>query len=411
MIESDKNFLKLAKVADLNPEEINRLLSEEHEKRQLLANRAGAIITSKIRELWTDRKLKIRFNLDAQHFDTLVSDPTAIYDVEVNLDERSRGFKWFFSFYVTFAADIAGGPAENAILLLDEPGLHLHAIAQRNLLDHFKNDFKNQIIFTTHSPFMIPIDDFPSIRTVNIYQKPGTTVTNDPTGDEKTLFPLQTALGYDLTQTLFIGEKNLVVEGVSDFWYLISISDYFSDINSDSLPEDLVITPAGGAQKVSYMVALLTSQKLKVLVLLDYEPISKITATDLIKNKLIRDDNVIFANECFETPRLDSADIEDLIDPDVYSKLVADTYAKELNDKSLNLNKNIPRIVKRYEDAFNKIGIEFHKTRPARLFIRKIAQNPDEVMTKSSKNNFERLFGIIVERLDKLLIRKNKPFI
>jgi hypothetical protein len=51
-----------------------------------------------------------------------VSDPNATYDVEVNLDDRSRGFQWFFSFYITFFADTKGGDAENAILLLDEPG-------------------------------------------------------------------------------------------------------------------------------------------------------------------------------------------------------------------------------------------------------------------------------------------------
>ena len=156
--EAEGNFLKLAKVAGLDPAELNSLLDENHEERQQLANRAGAIITSKIRELWTDRELKVRFNLDGEHFDTLVSDPNALYDVEINLDERSRGFKWFFSFYITFAADTGNGPAEGAILLLDEPGLHLHATAQRDLLDHFKDDFENQIVYTTHSPFMIPID-------------------------------------------------------------------------------------------------------------------------------------------------------------------------------------------------------------------------------------------------------------
>jgi AAA ATPase domain len=216
--------------------------------RQLLANRAGAVVTGKVRELWTDRELKIRFNLDAQHFDTLVSDPTSIYDVEVNLNKRSRGFKWFFSFYVTFTADTEDGPAEKAILLLDEPGLHLHALAQRNLLNHFANDFKNQIIFTTHSPFMAPVDELPSIRTVNIAQDTGTTVTNDPTGDERTLFPLQTAIGYDLTQTLFVGDKNLVMEAVSDFWYLITISEYLAESNRIGMPKGLTLTPAGGAQ-------------------------------------------------------------------------------------------------------------------------------------------------------------------
>ena len=59
------------------------------------------------------------------------------------MDERSRGFRWFFSFYIVFAADTQGGDAEGAILLLDEPGLFLHALSQADLLRHFDNDFKN----------------------------------------------------------------------------------------------------------------------------------------------------------------------------------------------------------------------------------------------------------------------------
>jgi predicted ATP-dependent endonuclease of OLD family len=90
------------------------------------------------------------------HFDTSISDPTTVFDVEVNLDERSRGFRWFFSFYVTFAADTIDGPAANAILLLDEPGLYLHIQSQKDLLTQWEKDFSNQIIYTTHSPLWFP---------------------------------------------------------------------------------------------------------------------------------------------------------------------------------------------------------------------------------------------------------------
>ena len=224
---ADGNFEKLCKVADLNPEELKDLLAKnDHETRNQLANRAGAVVTGEIRRLWKDRALKIRFNPDAQHLDTLISDPNALYDVEVNLDERSRGFKWFFSFYISFAADTKGGSAENAILLLDEPGLYLHATSQGDLLRHLGTDFKNQVLFTTHSPFMVPTDNLDSVRTVNIDHDLGTTVTNDPSGDARTLFPIQAALGFHLAQTLFIGPANLVIEGVTDYWILSSVSEY-----------------------------------------------------------------------------------------------------------------------------------------------------------------------------------------
>lgn len=96
---ADLNFEKLCKVADLDPQLLKDLLAaNDHETRNQLANRAGAVVTGEIRRLWKDRALKVRFNPDAAHLDTLISDPNALYDVEVNLDERSRGFKWFFFF-------------------------------------------------------------------------------------------------------------------------------------------------------------------------------------------------------------------------------------------------------------------------------------------------------------------------
>jgi len=318
--------------------------------------------------------------------------------VEVNLDDRSRGFKWFFSFYVTFAADTQGGSAANAILLLDEPGLYLHARSQGDLLSHFENDFKNQIIYTTHSPFMVPTSRLDTIRTVSIGEDTGTTVTNDPTGDARTLFPLQAALGYDLAQSLFVGPRNLIVEGVTDYWYLSAASSYLAELGVDSLGDRITLTPAGGAQKISYMVALLTSEKLNVVALLDHEKEALATKRDLLKNKLLEDRNVIFVSEAFEDTAPVEADIEDLLDPSVYAALIRESYSKELSTTTLTLNPNVPRIAVRYELALKEAGISFYKTRPARLFLTRMGEAPKEMMTDESVSRFRKLFQLVNER-------------
>ena len=408
---SDRQFEKVCKVAGLDPEQLQKLLSQnEQETRNQLANRAGAVVTSEIRRLWKDRALKVRFGLDAHHLDTLVSDPNATYDVEVNLDDRSRGFQWFFSFYITFFADTKGGEAENAILLLDEPGLYLHARSQGDLLMHFEKDFRNQIIYTTHSPFMVPTHRLDSVRTVSIGEVAGTTVTNDPTGDSRTLFPLQAALGYNISQSLFVGAKNLVVEGVTDYWFLSSVSSHLADVGGVSLDSELTLTPAGGAQKVSYMVALLTSEDQSVLVLLDQERDAKTTRDELVRNKLIAEQNVVFVSEGFQPPAPTDADIEDLLDSTVFDQLVRECYAPELAGKSLALNANIPRVVKRYEAAFDALGVKFNKTRPARLFLKKMADDPASVLPSESIARFEALFKTINERLARHAARGAAPF-
>lgn len=398
---SDINFGKLCKVAGLSPQELQELLnSNDQETRSQLANRAGSIVTTAIRKRWKDRELKVRFNLDGNHFDTLISDPNSVYDVEVNLDERSRGFQWFFAFYVVFAADTEGGDAEGAVLLLDEPGLYLHARSQGDLLRHLESDFKNQILYTTHSPFMVPTHHLNWVRTVNIAEEIGTTVSNDPTGDSRTLFPLQAALGYDLAQSLFIGPFNLVVEGITDFWIISAVSTYLSENGRTGLDARLTITPAGGAQKIHYMVALLTSGQLNVLVLFDDEKDSKATRDDLVKGKLIRSDSVIFVSNAFESAPAE-ADIEDILDPTVYEALVREAFAKELKGKKLELNAHIPRIARRFETAFEALSIGFHKTRPIKLFLQKMAVDPSSILPDASKEKFERLFKEINAALDK----------
>ncbi|HWK46407.1 MAG TPA: AAA family ATPase [Stellaceae bacterium] len=410
--DSDENFAKLCKVAGLDPAELHSLgQMDDHESRNQLVNRASAVVTGEVRRLWKDRPLKIRFNLDAEHLDTLISDPNETYDVEVNLDERSRGFRWFFSFYIVFSADTQGGNADGAILLLDEPGLFLHAMSQSDLLKHFDDDFNNQIIYTTHSPFMVPTHAIDRVRTANISQATGTTISNDPVGDARTLFPLQSALGYSISQSLFLGTHNLILEGVTDYWIVSSISTFIAERGGACLDKRFTLTPVGGASKVSYMVALLTSERLRVVVLLDDETQGRQTRVELLKAKLIRDDSVAFVTEAFADLKPAEADIEDLLDPGVFDTLIRESYAKEIAGRVLTLNANIPRIAKRYEAALEALDIEFFKTRPARLLLAKMGgEHPETVTTPTTIERFERLFGSLNKRLDKITTKEAEPF-
>jgi hypothetical protein len=258
---------------------------------------------------------------------------------------------------------------------------------------------------------MVPTDHLDTIRTVSISQDKGTTVSNDPTGDSRTLFPLQAALGYSLSQSLFVGPNNLIVEGVTDFWMLSSVSSYLQSLGKMGLPDQITLTPAGGAQKVPYMVALLTSERLQTMVLLDEEKQSRTTKEELVKAKLIRDENVLFVTEAFDgTVRPLEADTEDLLEPTAYAALVEESYHKELQGKALALNANIPRIVKRYEKAFEDLGMEFHKTRPARLLLTKMATEAAQLMSAPAIERFDRLFKRLAQAHTKNTARNTAPF-
>ena len=104
------------------------------------------------------------------------------------------------------------------------------------------------------------------------------------------------------------------------------------------------------------------------------------------------------------------ADVEDLLDSDVYEALVREAYAPELADKALTLNPEVPRIVKRMELSFEAAGLKYNKTRAARLFLTKMAFDPAAVLTSESADRFEKLFGLANERLKKLIVKNARPF-
>ena len=130
---------------------------------------------------------------------------------------ESAGFIWFFSFLLQFRENIHGN--KGVVLLLDEPGLSLHAKAQEDLVNYFRNivSQKFQIIYTTHSPFMMNRkNNFQEVRIVenlslNLgsgsfnYEESGTKVNSKVFEiGEGSLFPIQAALGYDVSQSLLL---------------------------------------------------------------------------------------------------------------------------------------------------------------------------------------------------------------
>ncbi|WP_162561731.1 ATP-dependent nuclease, partial [Tritonibacter mobilis] len=126
------------------------------------------------------------------------------------------------SFFVVFFAE-AQDKHDNAILLLDEPGLHLHGLKQRDFRETVsKLAEKNQTLFTTHSPFLVGPDELDLVRVVEMTDRnEGTKVhTSVTANDPAALLPLQEALGYDLAQSLFTQKQNLILEGLTDYWYV-----------------------------------------------------------------------------------------------------------------------------------------------------------------------------------------------
>jgi energy-coupling factor transporter ATP-binding protein EcfA2 len=302
-------------------------------------------ISGEIFKYWSqNRFLKVHFRLDRAEpgdpapfntgrvFRTRVENQ--LHQVTVPFDDRSTGFVWFFSFLALFS-QVKKRSEGRIILLLDEPGLSLHGKAQADLLRYFKERLApdHQVIYTTHSPFMVPSDNLLSVRTVEdvVIHKAGEQpeVRGTKVGgqvlstDRDTLFPLQGALGYEITQSLFVGKHTLLVEGPSDLLYLKAMSEELRSRKRTSLDQRWTVCPTGGVDKVSAFMSLFGGNSLHIAVLADFASGQKKKVEDLRRSSLLQQGHVLTVDTYAGQGE---ADIEDVLGGAIYIELVNACY-------------------------------------------------------------------------------------
>ena len=315
--------------------------------------------------------------------------------VTVPFDERSRGFVWFFSFLAYFS-ELEAAKTSELVLLMDEPALALHATAQHDLLRFMEERLApdHQVIYTTHSPFMIDPEHLERARTVMDVDGEGTKISADVFRvDEETVFPLQAALGYSLAQTLFLGPRNLLLEGPSDLLYLDIMDDDLREHGLTTIDERWVRVPVGGAGKLSTFVSLIGSNQLKLAVLVDASTKDAAAVQRLVEAGRLKKGSLILMSEITGNP---DADIEDLFDPAFYVDLVNRAYATELHDAPIavtDLPMDGTRITKRLAAVFARRKIANGKLNhylPARVFLRQQAELLP-LIDDPTRDRFERL--------------------
>ena len=243
------------------------------DERGIKLNAASVRLTGEIRSIWHPDRTRaeadtVLIQADGQYLKVVVEDELG---VQIEVDQRSAGFQWLVSFFVVFFAEAKDAHA-NAILLLDEPGLSLHGLKQREFRQTISRLAKgNQTIYTTHSPFLVGPDELELVRVVEMTNRDeGTKVHTSVTArDSAALLPLQEALGYDLAQSLFVQKRNLILEGLTDYWYFEATAQLLRDARLADLDSKIALLPANTAGKVVYFATILHANNLKVAALLD----------------------------------------------------------------------------------------------------------------------------------------------
>jgi predicted ATP-dependent endonuclease of OLD family len=386
-VQAAADFLRLARIEATTAQDWDF----EASKAELEA--ISSLLTTRVKEHWhQNNHLRLNVDIEVQASDT----PTPMrylqfrvedtrHDFSSRLDRRSTGFQWFISFIASF---LEFEQNENLILLFDEPGLSLHARAQMDLLETVETRLAKdrQVLYSTHSPFFVRTNRLDRARIAED-QGPerGAVAINDAgkVTDRDTLFPLQAALGYDVAQSLFIGNQNVLVEGVSDFIYLTTISDRLETESRTHLMPSARLLPAGGASFIPTFIALLGSQ-LDLVVLLDGN-------TD--RNRI---ENAIAQGRLTEARVLDlgsfapitNADIEDLFEPAEYLAFYNAALGSSLKLADL---KGKDRIVKRIE---RKSGAEYNHGVVAAYFLRNLDASLAS-LSPATLDRFEKVIAAI----------------
>jgi hypothetical protein len=336
------------------------------DKRWYQLNSASVHLTNEINNVWNpdpnrSEASRLRVQADGQYLKVVVEDDLG---VEIELDQRSEGFQWLVSFFVVFFAE-AAGKHKNAILLLDEPGLSLHGLKQRDFRKTISRlALHNQTIYTTHSPFLVGPDELNLVRVVEMKdRKIGTKVHTTITADDPAaMLPLQEALGYDLAQSLFSNQRNLILEGLTDFWYIEAISELLLGTNTINLNNKISLIPAGSAGKVVYYATILYAQGLKVAALLDSDAAGDQAAQQDVLVHTLGNKNILRTKDVY-IGEIVKPEIEDLL-----RHTLVDIAKKDLNwdiEKKANLQSKRPIV-----DIFSSEITDFSKYKLSKAFLR-----------------------------------------
>jgi ABC-type cobalamin/Fe3+-siderophores transport system ATPase subunit len=372
------------------------LLNADYEVRKRELENVATSLTDDVLQYWsTNPELRVMIDIVQKNLATPQGQQSVLDELKLRLwddrhslslplDERSTGFRWFFSFLAAFSAyEHSNIPL---VILLDEPGLGLHAKAQKDFLDFIENRLakRRQVIYSTHSPFLVQPKHLNRVRLVQDNGKEsGSVITSDVMAiDSDTLFPLQSALGYDLVQHLFVSPHNLVVEGTSDFAYIMLMTEILSSAGRVGLDPRWSIVPVGGADLIPTFVALL-GHHLEVTVVIDARKEGNQRLEKLVEAKLLQQKKLITIGNIIGSK---AADIEDLFAAADYLSLYNKTFKTTTTLAALNGSDAIVSRIARY------MGVSrFDHGRPADYFLR----HRDEVgptLQPESLDHFEELF-------------------
>ena len=372
------------------------LLTLDYEERRSELEAAANRLTHEVARYWSQSG-DLRVDIDVEMAPSGGSHVAKYLQIRVEdlrngfsnrFDQRSSGFRWFFSFLAAFHE--FEKQKDRVVILLDEPALELHPRAQRDFLRFINERLapKHQVFYTTHSPFMVEAEHLDRVRLVEDRGRGvGAVVSSDVLSAEPdSFFPLQAALGFDIAQSLFGRPDNLLVQATSDYTYLTVISDHLKQFGREHLNDRWRILPAGEAANLPAAVALIGRQ-MGVTVLVESRNGNE-KLVELAKAGFLKPKRLVAVAEVTGSSR---ADVEDLFEVEDYLALYNQAYGKAVRSADLPAGERIVERIREKEGDFD-IG------RPADALLR-LRDKLLPPLKPATRARFEELFRRINKTL------------
>lgn len=374
----------------------------DKEERSILLQSASGELTRQFKDWWKQGEYKFRFEADGDYFRIWVSD--SVRTDEVGLELRSTGLQWFISFYLIFLVESQENH-KNAILLLDEAGLTLHPSAQKDLSRFFDNlSQNNQIINTTHSPFIIDTTNIDRCRVVYMDDRGFTVASSDlrqgaDSLNEKSIYAVHAAMGLSVSDILLQGCQNIIVEGPSDQHYLNAIKTFLIKEKLVAPKQEMVFVPSGGVKGVPGVVSILSSKADELPYVLVDSDVSGQDTVKKLSSGLYKDqkDRII---QVKDITNIDNSEVEDIIPYALLSRgidrlflTVEDETFEDIYDSSLPILPQIEGFAKKYSIELKKgWKVELAKSAKQLLKNKKNGDIDEETKTKwiNLFNQFEK---------------------
>ena len=410
-VETVRNLFYLAEL------ELDKLEEYQNSPSKLikLLNQASKKLTSRLNPAWKGEPIHVELRFNPGNIMSVVISDVHRDGTITNtglLNRRAEGFKWTFSFIINFAAETQRSELKEAILLLDEPARNLHPTQQRGISDMLKNlAGTNQVLYATHSPFMI-FDYTPgNLLVVELERKNHLSKIYYEywKADDATLIPILYGLSRGLVESTVdreIGSNSrpiIIVETMSDTMYLNAFDKFLQDPNISMNP--LNVIPAYNKNSVLPLAIFYRDHGYNTFILLDNDNESKQIAEQLKNNKFSEVQTIFFERE---GKLLQS--IEDYMVTEDYLYAVNQTYEIKLRKQGFeNLTSNQVMIQGKKGVVENLTAVwdehrddewgEFEKEEICRYVCEKIALGDASFLTEKTKDQVRTLYRLIAERI------------